>query len=111
MAATDAMNIKRPVRCILCHVDESCNLLAGRLARVAHPYVDILHARRFGIRLFVIGRVIAQVNDSLNAERGERLVIIWVGLRASIKVLVHLPEVLDRDMRKSRWRGDFWRAT
>ena len=111
MPPTCAVDIELAGRGVIDQLQELRDLLVARVRLVVHRDVDVVHAESFNRGPLIVGRVVAQVYDGLDAERGEVSVVVLLRLRAAIEARVHLAEVLDLNLRERtclrlRERGD-----
>ena len=80
-------------RGIVHYFHELFDLVVFRILPSAHRDV-VLHAESFGFAFFVIGWVVAKIDDRVNAKVFQCLVITRLRLSTAVISFVHLAEIL-----------------
>src|SRR5262245_8541059 len=97
MPPAGAVDEDRPVGLVVDDLQETRRRVGLRVALLLHWQVDVTHPGALCGRPGIVPRVLSQIHNRFNSERGQLFVVTTLGLQAPVEVVIDLPEVLDVD--------------
>src|SRR5262249_42130813 len=97
MPSSGAVDEDRPVGLVVDDRQKALGRVGLGIAPLLHRQVDVTHPGALRGGPGVGSGVISQIHDRFDSKRGQLFVVTTLGLRATIEMVIDLPEIFDVD--------------